>query len=225
MKYHKINSIYHRYTTGKEKGRFNRTFYADKWIEALHLSGYPFEWTEKIDGTNIRLDVDPTAESKFRLRGRTGRAEIPTGIIDYVRASELDLKLLDKYSSGKERVVLFGEGCGRKIQKGGHLYSDIQRIILFDVATIDDVGRVWWLPREAVDGIAHDLDIASASIVGYGPLWEAEELVTDGLVSLYGDEYAEGLVCRPEPEVYTKKGSRIIVKIKHKDYYIGGDDD
>lgn len=55
MKYHKINSIFKRDMT-----KPNRPFVVGEWAqpEFAYLSDNEWEWTEKIDGTNIRIMLD-----------------------------------------------------------------------------------------------------------------------------------------------------------------------
>lgn len=99
------------------------------------------------------------------------------------------------------------------IQKGGGNYYSDQRAVLFDV----HVGE-WWLRRLDVEGIAAALGIPVVPIVGEGTLAEMVEMVRKGFNSQWGDFIAEGIVARPRVELKARDGSRIITKIKHKDF-------
>ena len=217
MKYHKISSVYKRHRDGKDIGKFNGEF-VDDYVETLYGCDYPFAWTEKLDGTNIRLEIE---DGKFKLGGRTDRAQIPVPLLDFVRDNDVDLKMIDKFIGDKSfdgSVTVFGEGVGAKIQKGGGMYGD-HRIIVFDVAMQFADGNVWWLERDAVEGIAKDLGLEVAEEYGVGPLRYAEDAVSGiGLISEHGEGRAEGLVCRPEPGIRTRRGDRIIFKVKTIDY-------
>jgi hypothetical protein len=54
--------------------------------------------------------------------------------------------------------------------------------------------------------------------MGEGTLTEAAELARVGFNSKWGDFMAEGIVARPEVELKTRAGHRIITKIKHRDF-------
>ena len=126
-------------------------------------------------------------------------------------------KLANKHLVMEEKlleVCLYGEGYGAKIQKGGGNYSAVPKFVLFDVKIGD-----WYLQREDVEDIAKKLGVDIVPIVGQGTLIEAIELVRKGQKSTWGDFTAEGLVLRPATELKTRRGDRIITKIKHKDFF------
>jgi len=47
---------------------------------------------------------------------------------------------------------------------------------------------------------------------------EAIEMVRNGFNSQWGNFMAEGIVARPKVELKTRKGERLITKIKHRDF-------
>jgi hypothetical protein len=111
-------------------------------------------------------------------------------------------------------MVLYGEGYGVKINKKGKYYiSDGVDFILFDI-NIDG----YWLRRESIEDIASKLGIDVVPIIGKGTLKEAVELARVGFRSGFGDFMAEGIVLRPEVDLISQSGNRIITKIKHKDF-------
>jgi len=204
--YPKIQSIYKR----DERGTFILGQFAKPEIE--YLRNCEWEWTEKVDGTNIRIG------------GRTSRAQIPTFLLDALRDLSLEGKLREHFpepelEEGEERnpylprVILFGEGYGARIQKGGGNYRSDSGFVLFDVK----VGS-WWLQREDVEKVATQLGLDVVPIVSFGTLLEAEQLVRPGLKSRWGDFEAEGLVCTPIVPLFNRQGRRIVVKLKTKDY-------
>jgi hypothetical protein len=113
-------------------------------------------------------------------------------------------------------MILYGEGYGAGLQKGGNGYipGDVS-FILFDVK-IGDV----WLRRTDVGDIAWRLNVPIVPMIGSGTLAEAVVTVRDGFRSwVYGaDRDAEGLVMRPAVELVSRIGKRIIAKVKTKDF-------
>ena len=200
--YHKIQSIYKR----TQQGVFILGEYATKEIE--YLADMQWEWTEKVDGTNIRIGID--ADGTYRVGGRTERAQIPAVLLDSIAALNLREKL-PGVTDGP--ICLYGEGYGGSIQKAGATYGNPQRFVLFDVRIGD-----WWLLQPDVNDIASKLGIDVVPIVGRGTLAEGEEHVRHGMVSTWGAFEAEGIVCRPMVPLFDRRGRRVIVKLKTKDY-------
>ena len=205
MKYHKIKTVYERDPENKYK-----TLIMGKYAtpELDYLKSNDWVFAEKVDGTNIRIIWDG---EKMRFGGRTDNAQIPTFLYDRLGDLFSETMLLEKFSDAE--VILFGEGFGAKIQKGGGNYiSDGVGFVLFDVY----IGM--WLKREDVEEIANHLGIDVVPIVGEGTLVAAVNLARDGITSKWGNFPAEGLVMRPRVEMCTRAGHRIITKIKTKDF-------
>ena len=201
-KYHKIQSIYKR----DEKTHKFTGEYACPEFELLRDIDWVF--TEKVDGTNIRINWDG---ENIRIGGRTDNAQIPTFLYDKIVELFPAAKLQEKLSNPK---CLYGEGYGAKIQKGGGNYIPTGvDFVLFDIK-VDD----WWLKRDTVEEIAESLNIATVPIVGRGTLQEAIEIVKAGFPSQWGDFTAEGLVIKPAIDLFNRRGNRIITKVKHKDF-------
>ena len=201
--YHKINSLYKRDPSGKVMlfGLFTQP-------EFEYLKNCEWVFTEKVDGTNIRVIV---ADGKIRFGGKTDNAQISTKLLTRLQEqflSDAGKRLLDKIPSG----VLYGEGFGPGIQSGG-LYRTDQAFVLFDV-NVDG----WWLLREAVEDVAKSLELEIVPIVGRGTLADLESLVQSEFKSAWGDCKAEGVVARPAVELRTRSGERIITKLKVKDF-------
>jgi hypothetical protein len=75
-----------------------------------------------------------------------------------------------------------------------------------------------WLERENVKDIAEKLGIKIVPIIGGGTLQDAIEMTKKGFKSQWGDFIAEGIVARPKVEMRTRRGDRIITKVKYRDF-------
>ena len=201
-KYHKINSIFKR----DEKGNFTEEY---SMPEFEYLKNNKWIFTEKIDGTNVRVMWD---ENKVSFGGKTDNAQMPVFLFEKLQEIFTAEKLKEVFN--EDSVCLYGEGFGAKIQKGGGNYiKEGVDFILIDVR----VGE-WWLKREDIEEIAKKLGIRIVKIVGSGTLQEAIDLTKSGFNSEFGNFIAEGLVLKPEVELSARNGKRIITKIKHKDF-------
>lgn len=185
-----------------------------------------WEVTEKIDGMNIRIifrrtEIVEDEETKEKVpitsltfAGRTDKAVLPEPLGLKLKELFTKIKMLEVFDMLKsELVVLYCEGYGPKIQKGGK-YRDDQSFILFDVM-IDGV----WLEGTSVTEFAEQLGIQRVPIIG--------DMLTDDILayvqskpeSLVGKEgcIMEGVVCRTKPLLLDRFGRRIIAKLKVRD--------
>lgn len=205
--YHKIQSLYKRDQKGK------MLFGEYSLPEFDYLKDNMWEFTEKVDGTNIRIMWDAIG---VRFGGKTDNAQIPSPLVTKLIELFPDKKLHEvfPYSGEPMKVCLYGEGYGAKIQKGGGNYiPDGVDFILFDVKVGD-----WWLKREDVEDVASKLGIDTVPVLCFGTLEFMEKLCEDGFKSQWGDFIAEGIVARPQVELRDRAGHRIITKLKHKDF-------
>jgi hypothetical protein len=213
IEYHKIATVWLRDPETNHK-RLLEGQYAHPAFEYLALNKWVF--TEKVDGTNIRVMIEPpqTSDESLRIKfgGKTDAASIPAFLIEKLQERFFPQreKLFEMFPDG---CCLYGEGYGAKIQKGGGNYRQDQDFVLFDVK----VGT-WWLDRPSVDDIAEKLRLDAAPIIGRGTLPDMVAMTRDGFRSKWGDFLAEGIVARPSCELVTRAGDRIITKIKHRDF-------
>ena len=204
--YNKIQTVYKR----DPETKFKTLLIGEYSLpEFQYLENNLWAFTEKVDGTNIRVDWD--GESKVRFGGRTDNAQIPTFLYDrLIEMFHTDM-FVEAFDSP---VTLYGEGYGAKIQKGGGKYkADGVDFVLFDVKCGD-----FWLKRVDVKDIANKLSIETVPVIGVGTLPEMVEAARTGIVSKWGDFPAEGIVARPVTELFARNGNRIITKIKTKDF-------
>lgn len=205
--YHKIQTVWLR-----DAANHNKTILEGQWAkpEFEYLANNAWEWTEKIDGTNIRVWWDG---ERTRYGGRTDNAQIPRPLLAKLQELFGDNKVLQEL--GRD-CILYGEGYGAKIQKGGGNYiPDGCSFILFDVK----IGQ-WWLRRDDVYSIAGQLNILHVPVVNIGTLNDAVRLVREGLLSSTAavKHKAEGLVMRPVIDLWDRRGERIIAKVKARDF-------
>ena len=206
--YHKIQTLFKRDMTSKHK-----TLLEGQWTlpEFEYLAGNVWTFTEKVDGTNIRVIFK---DGGITFGGRTDDAQIPAQLVARLNDRFLPMLqgLLDTtFPDGQ--AVLYGEGYGAKIQKGGGNYRQDQDFVLFDVK----VGE-WWLQRADVEDVAQKLGLDVVPIIGEGTLHDAIAAAKAGIASTWGNFQAEGIVARPKTELKTRNGHRIITKIKCRDF-------
>lgn len=202
--YHKIHTMFKRDMSNGNGGKL----LFGEWVspELEYLANNDWEFTEKVDGTNIRVMWDGDT---VRFGGKTDRANIPAKLL----ANLQDTFPAEAFSIFDGPVCLYGEGHGPGIQKNGGNYGAEQTFVLFDVK----IGR-WWLKRLDVIDVAEKMGIRVVPMIGRGSLFHAIQLVEDGLTSLWGQFEAEGIVARPAVELVSRSGERIITKIKARDF-------
>lgn len=214
--YTKINTLYKR----DEKGKIMLGDFSRPEFEYLHK--VPWIAYEKIDGTNMSYYWNGHI---LEIHGKTANASIPPHL--YKKMEELvTVEMMQKVfplkydENGNEipmLVIIYGEGYGAKIQKGGGRYiSNDVNFRVFDV-NIDG----WWLEIENVQDVCDKLNLEMAVPYGELTIEEAEKMVIKGFKSTISEDetlIAEGLVLRPKVQLFNKRGERIMVKIKYCDY-------
>ena len=205
MEYHKIQSLYKRDERGK------MLFGEYSLPEFAYLASNEWDFTEKVDGTNIRIMWDC---DNIKYGGKTDNAQIPNFLVNRLVERFGGQEHLFKSVFGEAtQACLYGEGYGAKIQKGGGNYRTDQDFVLFDV-WVDG----WWLMRDGVADVARKMSLDVVPSIGTGTLSIFEGLVRSGIKSKWGDFQAEGIVARPSVPLFTRRGDRIITKLKSKDF-------
>src|ERR1039458_702162 len=220
MEYHKINSLF------KRDSQTNR-FMVGEWAteELEFLQDAKWDWTEKVDGTNIRIQVatlpDDTVDVEFR--GRTDNAQFSKPLYDVINVLVLSPEFLEQaftvLTRGKPvtepiTAILFGEGYGAGVQKGG-AYRATPGFILYDVL----IDNQWWMPRSAIQQIGEDLGLDVVPYVGRMTIHEAIDLVRSPYFKSYWPEAKpEGLVGVPAAPLFDRRHRRIVTKVKVRDF-------
>lgn len=207
VEYNKIETLFVRDTTGSKK--LIEGQYRNETVR--YLASNLWEFTEKIDGTNIRVCWDG---HKITFGGRTDRAQIPAHL--YAKLQEIflttEVEELFEQKFGEREVILFGEGYGVKIQNGG-LYRPDVGFILFDVLINGN-----YQPRDTVEGLAMCFGLEIVPIVLRGTIEDGINYVKAQPKSTIGTAPMEGIVGRPMVEMRDRCGNRVIVKIKACDH-------
>ena len=204
--YHKIQTLFKR---DEKTKKLIEGEYTNPTIE--FIKDIKWQFTEKIDGTNIRIMWDG---HRVTFGGRTDKAQIPVDLMNRLVelfGGEANEQLFEQ-KFGETEVMLVGEGYGEKIQNGG-LYRKGQDFILFDVKIAGN-----WQPRESVEDIAKYFGINVVPIVLEGTIQEGIDFVKLAPNSKIGTAKAEGVVGRPLVEMQDRCGKRLIVKIKVNDF-------
>ena len=211
--YHKIQTVFKR----DPETDFKTLIYGDYSLpEFEYLKDNKWIYTEKVDGTNIRVIFN---ENRIFFKGKTDKAQLQVSLFD--RLNDIFLPQLETFKNIFNDMeipyaCLYGEGYGPKIQKGGGNYRKDQSFVLFDVK----IGS-WWLQRKDIESIAGKLGLDIVPIIGDGSLKNMVEMAMIGFNSTWGDFKAEGIVARPMVELKARSGQRIITKIKYKDFKKG----
>lgn len=225
--YPKIDSVFKR----GDRGRFIEGDWARP--EFAYLADLPWLWTEKVDGTNIRLIYEIGTHTirtapHACVRGRTDEAQLPPKLlnacVELVQATSLETWADSHGLEDGTEVVFYGEGYGAGIQKGGRYRPDAG-FVLFDVK----VGG-WWLRRAGVEDVARELGWNVVGEVGRWTLREAVDLIRamalgerDKFPSKWPGAVPEGIVGHPTADLMSRDGERIMTKIKFKDWKVHGD--
>ena len=234
--YQKINTIFKR-----DANNIIMPYDEFSIPELEWLRNCKFDATEKIDGTSVRIEVTPTINSNGSLitfnvayKGKTDNADMPKHLDAFLKETYTEDKVLA--SLGLPKVVtqevmkeknwttfedipmytIYGEGYGVKIQSGGNYIRNGVGFIVFDVK----VGNVYLL-REAMESIAEKLGAPVVPYMGQFTIDEAIDFVRKGFKSTIAenpDYDAEGLVLKTPNGLMTRRGERIIFKIKTCDF-------
>lgn len=206
IEYPKIETMFER--DHKTKKLIENKFINE---ELEFLKDLTWQFTEKIDGMNIRIYWDG---HKVSFYGRTNRASIPSELLNKLFTlfgGETNEQLFEQ-KFGETEVILFGEGYGKNIQKGG-LYKENQDFILFDVLISDN-----FQPRSSVEDIAEYFSLDVVPILLEGTLQDGIDYIKTHSKSTIGTAQIEGLVGKPKVEFKSRTNKRIITKIKKRDF-------
>ncbi len=207
MLYPKISGPFKRHADGEHKNKLIIGDWAKPEFGQLAFTNW--HWTEKVDGTNIRVMWDGY---NLCFGGRTNNAQLHKDLVD--RLFELFREELFEQNFGESEVTLFGEGYGAGIQKGGGAYSKTKDFILFDVFC----GGLWLEP-DSVAKIGAALGVKVVPSFGTMSLWDAIDTVSASTFeSRWPGVKSEGLVGTVANGLLNRRGERIQMKVKKVDF-------
>lgn len=207
MEYQKIETLFERDSNFKVM--------PDKLKNPSYGLIKTWQFTEKIDGTNIRLIWQ---DGNLKFGGRTGNAQLPVDLIQHLYET-VDINKLREIFPAETSAIIYGEGYGAGIQKGGG-YSKSKEFAVFDVL----IDSKWWLNWENVCDVSKKLGLKTVPYLGEWTLEEGISFVKKGFNSILALEntgeiiQAEGIVGRTCETIYDKKYQRMIIKLKTKDF-------
>ncbi|HEY9062949.1 MAG TPA: RNA ligase family protein [Pseudobacteroides sp.] len=175
-------------------------------------------FTEKIDGTNMGIRVVDGNVVHIQKREHICNRD-DRGDAFYFEVGDNIAKIIsnNKIEQLKD-VIIFGELCGAKIQKGGNYFPD-RKFIIFDIFdSVLDKFFTW----DAVKHFASELGIDTVPEIKY----DKEDLKVDNvrdfvlnLKSVYNHSFgAEGMVVRYGKDTTSVK--RWMAKIRKKDFKV-----
>lgn len=215
MKYPKIETLFHR-----DKDTFKVDM--DRLKKAEFALIHKWHVTEKIDGMNIRVRWN-CQDSMLDFAGRTDKAQLPEPLVDYLNET-FTVSKMEKQFPNPVPVTLFGEGYGGKIQLGKN-YRPTESFRLFDIA-VHGESRTWWLNWPDIIEIADNLGVKTVPYIGTFPMNPIINWVTSHMVSTVPAEEgganqnypSEGVVARTDPGLLCRDGSRVMWKLKVRDF-------
>jgi len=207
--YHKIEGLFKRDMEGDKQ--LMEGVFRNPVVE--YIKDCEWIFTEKVDGTNVRVHWNG---HKVSFGGRTDNAQMPMPLMEKLQelfSGDVNEELFEQ-RFGEGEVTFYGEGYGGKIQKGS-LYNPTQTFILFDVK----VGDVF-LERENVEDLAKVFNIDVVPVILRGTIQEAIDYVKTKPKSQVAieEKESEGLVGTPSIRLKDFRASRIIIKVKVRDF-------
>ena len=175
--------------------------------------------TEKLDGTNIRVHLEP--DGTVIYGGRTDAAQLHAPLVAWLQ-THLSGPIVSRAFDPGTSAVLFGEGYGAGIQRGGG-YRSGPAFRLFDVLVLAHETN-WWLNWSSVEDIAGKLGLFTVPVLGRDLSTEdACSLVRGPSLVAHEDGGTgcerEGIVARTDPLLLLRDGTRRLMwKLKGRDF-------
>ncbi len=221
MKYPKIETLFNRN---------KKTFKVNEDEVRLEEFNQVKSWyvTEKVDGTNVRVFYQKGENTVpfVHFAGRTDKAQFHPNLTKHLEETFTIEKLnacfpeLSVHGDHEFLVILYGEGYGVKIQSGGNYRKDIS-FRLFDVL-IDGL----WLEPVNIQDIATKLEVYTVPSIGVDmtipQVVKYVKHLPRSHVSMdeggNQDYVMEGIVARTVPLMLTRRGDRVMFKLKVRDF-------
>lgn len=173
-----------------------------------------FVVSEKIDGTNCGIILTPEKEILVRKRSDIIKDDKQHHIY-FEAIKDIDMqKIKDYFEDSNSLITIFGEVCGKGIQKNGETYSDKPTFRLFDIkcgnSFFDWDDLLKFSKFTGIDMVKW-FKFEGKNILDYN-YW------LNLLKEANKTKYVEGYVVRSYPALLSKFGTRMLFKIKLQDY-------
>lgn len=243
--YPKIDTLYNRDKKFKViEGDFNHPEFKKirEWelvTEKIHGTNVRVMIGPLDTTTALGMSEQDLLEPQVFYLGRTDRAQLPEPLVQHLRETYTKDSLLNALhkAKGTNGVILYMEGYGERIQEGGNYRKGVSTRI-FDVFVLDMDGPCrytkegaeqspggWWLEPGAVSKIASDLGVNTVPNLGKMSTEEIVELVKNKPPSCVSNMEggntgypAEGVVARTTPLLLRRNGTRLMFKLKARDF-------
>ena len=124
---------------------------------------------------------------------------------------------------GKNRLIEGDFSSDELEYLADNLWVWTEKVDGTNIRVIWDGHSVMWLRPDALKDIADSFGIQAVPQVGGGSLYDAVKFIKTHPKSKLRDAEMEGVVCRPLFELADRRGNRIIVKIKCRDFPLEGE--
>lgn len=243
-KYESTPNLYERFKVQPNIGRYDSASLRCATFGLVKPDAWTY--TEKIDGTNIRIILSRNLFSgniETTIKGRNENSQMPGDLKGAIAEMVMNRAAVftNLLSHSKdEGITLYGEGYGPGIQKNGAGYRQDKGFVLFDIArwvrTVDESAQPhmqtptlesqYYLPRKDVEDIAENcrLTVAPRVFAGLG-IGQVTKRVREGFASKLaqfkdGEREAEGIIAVADGlwHYYDGKLRRLKFKLKTKDF-------
>lgn len=191
--------------------------------EAQYLPEGNWIKTEKIDGTNIRIILTkPVDEKREILIGSRKLILNPDDVTSkqfYDCLENVNLnKIAEYFKETNSTVVIYGEGYGAGVQKGG-IYSPKKDFRVFDIKIGNAYQDFEFVEKVCIDNQLNIVPVLGKTrVMSYGECIESLSKFQDTLIRDGCGGKPEGIVYKHEPVLLNKYGERLIFKVKFKDF-------
>lgn len=173
-------------------------------------------FTEKIDGTNMAIRADGGKVTHIQKKNHV----CERGSEDKYYFDVADLIVNGIESSELSDVIIYGELCGPKIQKGGNYFPE-RKFLVFDIYSLANGRFFTW---SAVEHWASMMGLATVPVVTYDnpdlSVFNVRDFVMN-LKSAFNTTFdAEGIVIREATDTCAVR--RHQAKIRRKDFALPG---
>lgn len=220
IKYPEMKTLF-KLIPSDEKGKKWDATNGEILPETAPLHFIPLEdlvFTEKIDGTNMGIRVDDSKVTAIQKRTSICNREDKSDQFYFELGDKITRIIEDKSIEELSNVIIYGELCGVKIQKGGNYFPE-RHFIIFDIFdTVSNKFFTW----DALKYFCELLQLEIVPEIEYNRETLNVDYIKDFLcnqMSVYNDKFgAEGIVIRYKKD--TSYIKRWMAKIRRKDFNI-----